>query len=174
MPQRRASWWIGLTLLLLTGCGFHLRGQVALPDTCQPVAINDNSHDTLLAQRLRSQLHAQGIRITANPQQARLILELSDSRFERSQANLSSNTQWRQYTLRYQVTLQVKNHQQQMLSPRSVISSVRYTAENPNQLLGSRHETRTLQQEMRQELAVKVLDHFNTPALQQRLRKETR
>jgi LPS-assembly lipoprotein len=53
----RGSWLLAMTLLLLAGCGFHLRGQIEIADSIQPVAITAAAGSPVaaeLARRLRS------------------------------------------------------------------------------------------------------------------------
>lgn len=172
MIKKRKIVLYWLVLMILSACGFHLRGQLVLPAGLQHITIYNLSHDSLLEQRVKTQLKANGISLNKSNQATQLILQITSSHFSRSLANLSSNTQWRQYTLRYQATFQFNNHKGKAISKAISVSSIRHTAENPNQLLGSKNETRTLQQEMRQELAIKILDHLNAPAMKQALQAE--
>lgn len=62
--------------LLLTGCGFQLRGYIQLPAHLQPIQVQAQGSSQSLAQPLRQRLSASGISLAEGDQPARLRLEL--------------------------------------------------------------------------------------------------
>ncbi|WP_416885200.1 hypothetical protein [Marinospirillum sp.] len=65
-----------LGMLLLSACGFQLRGYIQLPAQLQPIRVEAQAGSERLAQPLRQRLLASGIRLAESDATARLLLRL--------------------------------------------------------------------------------------------------
>lgn len=90
-------------LLVLTGCGFHLRAPAQLP--FKNVLL---SGKTLISEPLRKALKAQGIRLVASEEDADLNLELIKEENEKRILSLSGTGVVREYELYYRVQYRTK------------------------------------------------------------------
>ena len=64
---------IMFVVLFISGCGFHLRGQVLLPDVMVKPYLDDG--DLELTRRLGEELHARGAHPAADPAGASAVIE---------------------------------------------------------------------------------------------------
>jgi LPS-assembly lipoprotein len=86
--------------LLLSGCGFHLRGQATLPfESLHVVGPPVFASQVARAVRAGSQT-----RITTNPKEAQVTLQILSELRERNILTLSSGGRVRELQLRYRVT----------------------------------------------------------------------
>lgn len=92
-------------MLLLSGCGFHLRNGHELPRQLQRVYFTAANPDDIVSTELRDTLTSLNIKLVDTPQQAAYTLELSRSVTTHSRANLNNTS--RAATLTYQQTINV-------------------------------------------------------------------
>jgi LPS-assembly lipoprotein len=86
-----------LTLSLLVGCGWHLRGVTPLPDGYRVLYIQGGSND--IRQTLRQQLEFNGAIITASAADAPVQLIIEDYDIEKRTLSINSNGQVAEYEL---------------------------------------------------------------------------
>ena len=65
-------------VLALNGCGFHLRGDYALPERVSPLRISGMSRFSEFHRRLAQRLEASGVSVAGDSGDARTVLELRD------------------------------------------------------------------------------------------------
>ena len=101
-----SSWSVGGILLLaliaaaLTGCGFHLRGSLEIPEALNPLFIQAPA-GSLLHQAFADRLAGSDVRLAATPAEARLIVRiLSEERSSRVAA-VDANGKVLAYELHY-------------------------------------------------------------------------
>ncbi len=91
--------------LLLSACGFQLRGQASLPfDSLYVAGSQQFANQVARAVRAGSQT-----RIVSNPKDAQITLEILAERRERAILSLSSGGRAREITLTYRVAYRVYN-----------------------------------------------------------------
>lgn len=61
---------VAALLLVLAGCGFHLRGATSMPTHLQPIYIGGDAAYGALGQRLRIRLLNDSVAVTRNPSEA--------------------------------------------------------------------------------------------------------
>lgn len=144
---------IGLGLVL-TGCGFHLRGNVHMPAQLSTMTIVASPKEKQISEAISAQLKASGVRLTAN---SRWQLHILNEHLNRSFNGLSANTQVRQYIITDSVSYQLSRSNGKPVLPVRTISSSRNWTVNANQVLGSSAEEQTLIAEMRNEIAQKLV-----------------
>ncbi len=100
-----------LLVLVLTGCGFKLRGQAQLPPAMRLTYIKVNrppdTHPGGLEQTLTDLLQANGVQLTTDPKQATAILEILNEVNNESLIATTNQGLSRLYSLNYQVTYRV-------------------------------------------------------------------
>lgn len=65
-------------MLVISACGFQLRGYIQLPDELQPLQVQAQSSAQSLGERLNRQLQQSGVATTSSSSEARLQLKLTD------------------------------------------------------------------------------------------------
>lgn len=71
-------WMLLLTCLMLSACGFRLRGFIELPAELQPLSISSESGAASLSRTLSRQLQQSGVTVSNQRSEANLYLYLSD------------------------------------------------------------------------------------------------
>lgn len=95
---------IGAALLaaLIAGCGFHLRGQAALP--FESIYVQSGGPSSFANEFARAVRAGSQTQVTDNPQAARVTLQIIAEARERAILSLSGSGRVREITLRYRVS----------------------------------------------------------------------
>lgn len=149
--------WVLLPLaLLVSACGFHLRGAVSMPPSMQQTYIDGNPASAMVRD-LRLNLEASGAEVVGSPQAAGATLNILNETFERRVLSVSSNTQVSEYELIYHVRFALTRADgTKLLEPQEVRVTRDYRYD-PNQVLGSSSEESLLQQEMQRDVSQLIL-----------------
>ncbi|MCC5792930.1 MAG: hypothetical protein JJT82_10045 [Legionellaceae bacterium] len=153
---------LGFTLLV-SACGFHLRGIVNLPPWFNQVAvIADHSTDQALEKSLAMRLSGYQIKVVTEASEAIYWLIIEDELHKEQITAVSSTTIPRQYQLIYKVRYKlVKAKSGKILIPSSLVSTTRQLTINNNQILGSDNEEILLKDEMRDEAVMQIISQLS-------------
>ena len=150
-----------MLVLMLSGCGFHLRGMTDIPSWFQDIAIIIEQGHRDLEPLLKKELQAYHVVINPNPATARFWLVIEQDKLEQHISSVSSSTTPRQYQLIY--TLQFKfedaKGKQDSASHRIVVT--RQATINGNRILGSNEEEALLTSEMRQDAVIQLINRIS-------------
>ncbi|WP_417583478.1 LPS assembly lipoprotein LptE [Nitrincola sp.] len=148
---------LALLLLLLSGCGFKLRGLYDIPESLKQVTLLSDSNDSRLENILKQALEANGVEITG---QAPYRIELMEQRFDRRTLSLDSSARASEYELRGEVTFRVTNQDgEELLPARSLISERSYNVDSSN-ITASDSQEPVLRQQMHQDLAQQIMRQY--------------
>lgn len=149
--------------LLLTACGFHLRGQAALPVQLKQLAFESDAPYSLLSTQLQQTLANMGVTLTDKA--APITLKLSKDDFSQTTATSGATNQLTTYAISYTVSYQLLNAAgKPLIEPRSITINRSFTANN-NQMLGSSNEQTLLQQDMRREAIMQIINQLNSQSV---------
>ena len=146
-------------ICLLNGCGFQLRGIALVPASLQPVAIVDETDDRDLKRTILETLEQNHIQISDNPG-AQSILTLKQLSLQENIVSVSSGVGARQYQLNLSVKYQwllLSNH---TINPQQNVQLARQYTQNTNRILGSSDEKEQLILEMKQEIAIILINQM--------------
>ncbi len=143
--------------LLLSACGFHLRGKTPLPAQLQNLAISSDTPYSDFSKQLKSTMRDMGITVDDNTAQAPYRLRIISAVNSEIVGSISSSTNTRIYTLYFTVNYQLLDKQGKIILPTQTVSSYRTLTVNANQVLGSSIESLTLQREMRSDVIEKIM-----------------
>jgi len=161
MGSHRLRWFILSSLLatsaslLLSACGFHLRGAVPLSPSMEHIYVQGGSQ--LLARDLRLSLEAAGAEIADEPQAARSVLQILEEYSDRRVLSVGSDAQVQEYELAYGVRFAVVRKDGTILLPPQELLVTRDYRFDPNQVLGSSSEESLLREEMQRDLSQLIL-----------------
>jgi LPS-assembly lipoprotein len=144
---------LGMLILLLSACGFQLRGQLPLQQY-QAIYIEAERHSalaTILSQRLQSHQ----IALLASPQADSPRLMLQHDSLERRTLSLFPNGQVAEYELIYQVrySIQMPAQQEQYFE----FELFRDYQDDPNRALAKAQELDLMLNELREQAARRIL-----------------
>lgn len=144
--------WILLTLAaLLSGCGFHLRGQTALP--FENVYVEGGSPD--LNRLLRASIGT-GDKLAADAQSSAAVLTLVEEVRAKEILSLSGGGRVREYLLRYTVRFRAVAGGREVI-PLSDVTLTRDFPYDDSQALAKEGEEALLFQDMQRDAAQQIL-----------------
>lgn len=143
------------SLLLLTACGFHLRGASNFPFQTIYVA---GSETTPFGLALRRNLKTQeNIQLISEAKEAGVILDILSERPEKVILSLTVQGFVREYTLNDYLTFQVRNNQGKIFLPPTTIVVNRTISYNENVVLSKAVEEAALYKDMQGDLVQQVV-----------------
>ncbi len=155
---RRFSGISWVLLLLLTGCGFHLRGMIEMPRWLNNISIVvQNAHRDIEAS-VREQLKAYHINVYPDPALAEYWLIIEQDDFRQQISSISSSTTPRQYQLIYTVHFRLQRAKGREIMPSSQVVVTRLITLNSNRILGSTNEEDQSKTEMQRDAAIQIID----------------
>ncbi|MDP1708326.1 MAG: LPS assembly lipoprotein LptE [Gammaproteobacteria bacterium] len=151
-------------VLLLAGCGFHLRGSgvddIALSDMPMVYLQSGNPQSGML-EELRRRGGLQGARFTLDSAAADLALNITSERFDRRVLSVGGAGKVSEYEVHYAISYSVlDNNGEEKLANR--ISLVRDYRFDETQVLGKEAEEKRLRQDMVQDAAQQIMRQLRT------------
>jgi LPS-assembly lipoprotein len=144
-----------LTLLLLTACGFHLRGQVGMSfQSIYLIAPNLNSP---FVNELRRNLVANKVTLANGLEQSDVVLNIVSENTEKQVLSLGGDGRVNEYRLIYRVSLRAYNQQQQEWIPAEEMSLRRDFSYDDTQILAKEAEETLLYQSMRTDMVQQIV-----------------
>lgn len=143
-------------VLLMSSCGFHLRGVSQLPTELAPLLIQGDSGSLLVAS-LNQQLKSGDIAITEVASEANYRLIIGEQRSDRRTLSLGSDNRAAEYQLVESVSFELRDRQGNVVIGPRDISERRILSNDPNNTVSKSNEEALLRREMQRALAVKLL-----------------
>ncbi len=165
--MRRISWSGILLTLLLTGCGFQLRGQASLPPEMRVTYVQTPSGLTppgSLSRQLPLALASNGVMITRDPTQATATITILRETSGRRTVAADRFDIKRQYFLAYDVAYRVTLANGQTLIPDESMSASRTLLFDENRVLSFEWAQESLIEGMAEDLAWQIIRRLQTAA----------
>jgi LPS-assembly lipoprotein len=146
---------VGVLIGGLSGCGFRLRGPIALPAEAEPIYLQANG---LIAQALAERLAASAVSVAPSPQEAGVILRILDESQRSRVVAVDRAGKALAYGLVYRVRFEaVDARGEPILAPQG-LSLERTFDDNPDvAVLGKRLESTLIYQDLAADAADQVL-----------------
>lgn len=144
---------LGLSLLL-SGCGFQLRGMGTGTVNLQELQLESRNNFSELHQGLEQALEDNGVRVTAN---APFSLQLLAEETERVAVSYTSRSAPAEYELTNHLLFQISDSQGRALVGPETLTARRIFVTDRDNITGSNEEQALLQVEMRRDLIRQVL-----------------
>lgn len=157
----RVSRLMVLIALLLTGCGFHLRGMNDMPKWLNDVALVIQEGNRDLEPLLSNQLEAYHINLCSDPALARYWLIIEHDEVRQEISSISSSTTPRQYQLIYIVRFKLQRAKGLELIPSTQVVVTRQVTINSDRILGSTSEEDLLKREMQHDAAIQIIGRLS-------------
>ena len=139
--------------LMLAACGFHLRGEAALPFETMYVS-GSPGFRTLLARSIRA---GSNTRIVDNPKEAQATLQVVGEQNERVILSLSGSGRVRELQLRYRISYRVTDKDSRELLPTTEVQLKRDLSYSDTDVLGKEQEEQLLIRDMRNDAVQQVV-----------------
>ena len=147
--------------LLISGCGFHLRGMIDVPPWLNNVSIIVQQAHRDLAPLLQKQLQAYNIHVNPDPTTAHYWLIIESDSAKQNITSVSSSTTPRQYQLIYTVRFKLLQANGEEIIPTAQISTTRQITINSDRILGSNEEEELSKAEMRRDAVIQIINRIS-------------
>ena len=143
-------------ILLTSACGFKLRGQVEIPPELNPMSIQPQ-RGSPVRDMLVEQLQGSQVQLAARPQDARIILRLSNEARSSRVVAVDRYGKALAYELHYQVSFDAVAPDGKRLVPAQTIDVIR-SHDNPDvEVLGEQLEADLIYEDMIRDAANRIL-----------------
>jgi LPS-assembly lipoprotein len=154
MRQLSISIFILILSVIVSACGFHLRGQLPLSETVNVLYVDAEEGE--FKSQLLDSLQSSGAKIVDDPAASKAILQISDEYTEREALTVDTDGKASSYKLYYTIEYIVADAEQEVLKEGSVVEERQYSFEI-GQAVRQESEEAELADEMRKELVIKLI-----------------
>lgn len=156
--------------LLVSACGFHLKGQKILPPELHTLYLA-YSHFDPLARELESRLTASGARITSKERDAPVTLKIINQNKHQQATTVGASQQTREYTLSYSVSFALLDSAGKTLAGPYSAHQQRNQVLQSSQILGATSQTEDLYDDMLKEIVSQIIDRLGSQSVRESLDK---
>jgi len=143
-----------LTALLLSGCGFHLRGTADLP--FETIYVPNATSGVALDLKRNLQVGTRA-RVVDDPRRAQAILQFTDETREKEILSLTGGGRVREFQLRYRVGFRVHDGKGGEFVPQSTILLTRDVTFSDTAVLAKEAEEQLLYRDMQSDMVQQIM-----------------
>jgi len=147
--------WISLLIIVLTGCGFHLRGALPTLTMDNPIYIAGVDKNSDLYRELARQLRGAKSVVTETRSLAKSVLTISDYRSRERQLTLNSSNQAVEYELEESLNFSVQTSRATVES--RPLKVTRVLGRTESETLAREREEREMRINMRHDLVNQLM-----------------
>ncbi len=144
-----------LMTVVLSGCGFHLRGKLPLPPELSVVYIKSN--DLRLADQLEVGLTGSGATVTKSQDKATAVLTIYNVGVNRRIQSVGGLGRVREYSLRLTATFDIKTKDGKEVLKRQSVSLTRDYSFTETQVVGKSVEEEIIINELRRDIVFEII-----------------
>jgi LPS-assembly lipoprotein len=152
-----------MTTLLLSACGFHLRGKVSIP--FETIYLQTSNPNTALIRELRRNLEARQVKMVNMEDQAELVLDIVAEIPDKQVLTLGADGRVNEFRLFYRVSLRAYDHQNDWI-PAEEIALRRDYSYDDTKVLAKEAEEALLYQSMRSDMVQQIMSRLSRAKLQ--------
>lgn len=157
MTRSLSSVFIVFMLIVLAGCGFHLRGQAIIPDHLKVIYIQGVEMNKDLGSELKKSLTRNGVTVVSESQKDSALLTIVEYKVDRRVLSVGSDAKVSEVELYGFVKFKVSDAQGQILSDEQKVEARRDFQFDQNQVIGTTEEGRSIRQQLDQQLVQSML-----------------
>lgn len=147
-------------MLILTACGWHLRGLLDLPPKLKQVYIKTHTPNSPLVFELTQLLRANHATVVSDPGLAQSIVILNPLSTQNRLTSQTGGGEAGQYTLTMSVVFSVRDSNGKILLPDTLIQASRQYNSNASQVLSNKSKISTLSTQMRSQIANSIVNQL--------------
>ena len=153
-----------LTVVLLVGCGFQLRGQTVLPDSLATLHIEAADRTTSFMRALVGQLRANGVSVVDEAQAPASVLRIERARSTRQALTISQDARVREYVVHLDVRYSLEDPTGEVLIDSQAIRLSREYQFDDRAILGGRREEEFLTEDLSRAMAAQLVRQLSAQA----------
>lgn len=150
------SGFVGVVVLMLGGCGFHLERLETLPNAMTLTYLESDKSYTDFYISMRNALRTNGSSLVSSPGEAGAVLKILDDSTGQRVLSVSARNTPREYEVFYAVTFSLQVGAQSLIPSESLIVTRSYTYDE-TRVLGKSAEERDLRRALADDLVRQVL-----------------
>ncbi|MFK5891862.1 MAG: LPS assembly lipoprotein LptE [Pseudomonadota bacterium] len=150
---------LGLLLMITSSCGFHLRGNVELPEIYQHIYVMDKGASEISILLKQALINNQAT-LVDSAQSASAIITVYSQRVNR-RAIAVRGKEIKEYEIQLNVSFAVQEASGKQQGKSQNISTIRRYSFNNDQVLGSNNEEQILIREMREDIVRQILKRLS-------------
>ncbi|MFZ2540564.1 MAG: LPS assembly lipoprotein LptE [Gallionella sp.] len=144
-----------LTTLVLSACGFHLRGQMGMP--FKKLYLDSANPNTHLIGELQRNLKSNRVELVGTAEQAEVVLNIVFEIPDKQILSLGGNGRVSEFRLFYRVSLRAYDRQQKDWIPAEEITLIRDYSYDDTRALAKEAEESLLYQSMRSDMVQQII-----------------
>jgi LPS-assembly lipoprotein len=160
VPLAMTALTITFLFLLISSCGFHLRGHVSIPPELKILYLQSKTPYADFEQTMRARLRSYDITLTDTAAEAPLTIEILSTNWQQTPGAFSTNLTTRQYTLTLVITYQLLSSKGiVVIPPNSVTATTAFTIDS-SQLLSSTDLGQQYHDNLQEDAASRVMSQL--------------
>lgn len=153
--------FIAIITLVLTGCGFHLNTQAALPKDYLVLYVKSDQPYSYFTKTLTSTLKNQGATLVSDASKAPITLNIMAENLKYTQTSVGSTQQTRQYLIVYSIRLRVESSKGKVIAgPFDITQSMNQTM-FANQLIENTQQLNEDERQLSQRIIIQLFYHLS-------------
>lgn len=144
-------------LLLLSGCGFHLRNALVLPADLGPLAVTARDPYSPLADSLARSMERAGATAAAADAEGATRLEVMSEKWNDLPIAIDTSGRAQEFSLRYAVVFRLRRADGSEIVPQQAVELSRDYIAPPADSIGRNSERELLVDEMRKDMTAAIL-----------------
>ncbi|MEH6650217.1 MAG: LPS assembly lipoprotein LptE [Motiliproteus sp.] len=146
-------------LAVLSGCGFQLRGAIAIPDELKVLHLAGDKN-TAIYQAVAQILQSNEVELVDSPDQAPYQIKIVGEKLSRRSASLNTRAKIEEYELRTTLTYSISDSEgNELIEPTAIFTERTYSYDE-NNVNATTAEESLLRQEMRENLAAQLVRRY--------------
>lgn len=146
------------SILLLAGCGFHLRSAIDLPSDLGPVKVTSTARYSPLVVSLEQGLRSSGAVLADEEAKGRTArLQILSERWDNVPIAIDQYGRSQEYSMRYATVFVFRRADGTELVPQQVVELSRDYVSSPTNVTGTTTEREVIAEELRREMAASIL-----------------
>ena len=141
------------SMLLLSGCGFELRGKADL--SFKTIFIQGPNYT--VSRDLRKALDVNGVTIVNDPEKADLLLDIMSETYDKRILSLSGRGRVTEYELIYNLNFRIKNAANEVWGPLQTVEGRRDFSYDDTQVLAKSYEEARLRDDMQADAVREIM-----------------
>lgn len=155
--------------LILTSCGFHLRGETQFSAPLQHVYLQTPSPYSELTRNIQQYFKMSGITLADSPANATTVLQILSENTGQQLIGVNNTQQTRQYNLTLSVAFQITDKKGIVLSPPETLTENRTLPISSSEILSGSNQATALYQQMRRAIVFDIMNRLSSQEMTHRL-----
>jgi LPS-assembly lipoprotein len=152
---------LSFMLVLLVGCGFHLRGAADIPDSLKTMYVQGVDLNSGLGRELKLGLTRNGVNVVTSFQDDAAVLTITENSIERRVLSVGSDAKVSEYELFGTAKFTIVDSEGKSLAEEQEVHAVRDLQFDQDQVLGKVEEAQVLRDQINQQMVQSIMTRLS-------------